>query len=394
MPSEKEQVTADERGLPSLDELTPLTQTLISPELASAFSIADESSKTPADVLSASKASMSSVQRHSSSSHFNSFLPFVAKEQDKSNAVGFERARAMVVETETAKSDLGHGGISFGPFASNTAGFNPGATMQQGAMELSRKVETVMLPSIMNTLPYSAYERRTESSYVGGAGASDSSNGGGSQPKRARTQQAADGADSEEGDSGGGPENSGEDQAARTLKRPRLVWTPQLHKRFVDAVAHLGIKNAVPKTIMQLMNVEGLTRENVASHLQKYRLYLKRMQGLTSEGPTASDQLFASTPIPPGLAASANFLPSHRDDVVAIPFAPPMLPVAMPGLNPASMGAALAYGAFDQHPYAAVMRANAQRFAAGEHRELGMDNQAPSNSSQRPILTLFPTSSH
>ncbi|KAI7731116.1 hypothetical protein M8C21_011352, partial [Ambrosia artemisiifolia] len=72
------------------------------------------------------------------------------------------------------------------------------------------------------------------------------------------------------------------DEPARTLKRPRLVWTPQLHKRFVDAVAHLGIKNAVPKTIMQLMNIDGLTRENVASHLQKYRLYLKRMQGLNS----------------------------------------------------------------------------------------------------------------
>lgn len=27
------------------------------------------------------------------------------------------------------------------------------------------------------------------------------------------------------------------------------------------------------------MNVEGMTRENVASHLQKYRLYLKRMAG-------------------------------------------------------------------------------------------------------------------
>lgn len=98
------------------------------------------------------------------------------------------------------------------------------------------------------------------------------------------------------------------DDSARTLKRPRLVWTPQLHKRFVDAVAHLGIKNAVPKTIMQLMSVDGLTRENVASHLQKYRLYLKRMQGLSSStaGPpmpmsaadAATEQLFASNPIP------------------------------------------------------------------------------------------------
>ncbi|GJN16599.1 hypothetical protein PR202_gb03602 [Eleusine coracana subsp. coracana] len=84
-------------------------------------------------------------------------------------------------------------------------------------------------------------------------------------------------------------------------KRPRLVWTPQLHKRFVDVVAHLGIKNAVPKTIMQLMNVEGLTRENVASHLQKYRLYVKRMQGLSNEGPSPSDHIFASTPVPQAL---------------------------------------------------------------------------------------------
>ena len=31
----------------------------------------------------------------------------------------------------------------------------------------------------------------------------------------------------------------------------------------------------MPKQILQLMNVEGMTRENVASHLQKYRLHLK-----------------------------------------------------------------------------------------------------------------------
>jgi len=70
-----------------------------------------------------------------------------------------------------------------------------------------------------------------------------------------------------------------DDDSAQATKRPRLVWTPPLHKRFVDAVSHLGNKSAVPKTIMQLMNVDGLSRENVASHLQKYRLYLKRLRG-------------------------------------------------------------------------------------------------------------------
>ncbi|CAN6894262.1 unnamed protein product [Brassica oleracea] len=113
------------------------------------------------------------------------------------------------------------------------------------------------------------------------------------------------------------------DEPARTLKRPRLVWTPQLHKRFVDAVAHLGIKNAVPKTIMQLMSVDGLTRENVASHLQKYRLYLKRMQGGLSSGggggsDPATDRLFASSPVP------AHFLHPNRSDH----FMPSFVPIA------------------------------------------------------------------
>ncbi|KAL5226835.1 hypothetical protein ABZP36_015100 [Zizania latifolia] len=103
----------------------------------------------------------------------------------------------------------------------------------------------------------------------------------------------------DEAESGAGA--GGAAAAAEGGKRPRLVWTPQLHKRFVDVVAHLGMKNAVPKTIMQLMNVEGLTRENVASHLQKYRLYVKRMQGLSNEGPSPSDHIFASTPIPHNL---------------------------------------------------------------------------------------------
>ncbi|RVW56938.1 Transcription factor LUX [Vitis vinifera] len=125
--------------------------------------------------------------------------------------------------------------------------------------------------------------------------------GSGSESRKVRKVDCA-----EEADSAMRTENSNDDPSARTLKRPRLVWTPQLHKRFVDVVGHLGIKNAVPKTIMQLMNVEGLTRENVASHLQKYRLYLKRMQGLSNEGPSSSDHLFASTPVPQSLHESGG----------------------------------------------------------------------------------------
>lgn len=66
-------------------------------------------------------------------------------------------------------------------------------------------------------------------------------------------------------------------------KKPRVVWSVELHQQFVNAVNQLGIDKAVPKRILELMNVHGLTRENVASHLQKYRLYLKRISGVAHE---------------------------------------------------------------------------------------------------------------
>eukprot|EP00891_Asterochloris_glomerata_P005314 jgi/Astpho2/5314/e_gw1.00075.53.1_t len=70
------------------------------------------------------------------------------------------------------------------------------------------------------------------------------------------------------------------DDAEPSLKKPRVVWSVEMHQQFVNAVNQLGIDKAVPKRILDLMNVEGLTRENVASHLQKYRLYLKRVSGV------------------------------------------------------------------------------------------------------------------
>ncbi|GJT74788.1 two-component response regulator ARR12-like protein [Tanacetum coccineum] len=72
-------------------------------------------------------------------------------------------------------------------------------------------------------------------------------------------------------------DNGNEDDKSSTQKKPRVVWFIELHRKFIAAVNSLGIEKAVPKRILDLMNVEGLTRENVASHLQKYRLYLKRI---------------------------------------------------------------------------------------------------------------------
>lgn len=73
------------------------------------------------------------------------------------------------------------------------------------------------------------------------------------------------------------------DEDPSAQKKPRVVWSVELHRKFVTAVNQLGIDKAVPKKILELMNVEKLTRENVASHLQKFRLYLKRISCVANQ---------------------------------------------------------------------------------------------------------------
>ncbi|ERN09248.1 hypothetical protein AMTRI_Chr13g115240 [Amborella trichopoda] len=60
-------------------------------------------------------------------------------------------------------------------------------------------------------------------------------------------------------------------------KKMKVDWTPELHRRFVQAVEQLGIDQAIPSRILELMKVEGLTRHNVASHLQKYRIHRRHV---------------------------------------------------------------------------------------------------------------------
>ncbi|KAK1406057.1 hypothetical protein QVD17_42254 [Tagetes erecta] len=81
---------------------------------------------------------------------------------------------------------------------------------------------------------------------------------------------------------------------AASAKKARVVWTVDLHQKFVKAVNLIGFEKVGPKKILDLMNVPWLTRENVASHLQKYRLYLTRLQKddlkTSSSGPKHPDR--------------------------------------------------------------------------------------------------------
>ncbi|VFQ66407.1 unnamed protein product [Cuscuta campestris] len=67
-------------------------------------------------------------------------------------------------------------------------------------------------------------------------------------------------------------------ETTKAYKRKLKVdWTPELHKKFVQAVEQLGLDQAIPSRILELMKVEGLTRHNVASHLQKYRMHRRQI---------------------------------------------------------------------------------------------------------------------
>ncbi|CAF2054634.1 hypothetical protein Bca4012_097914 [Brassica carinata] len=66
-------------------------------------------------------------------------------------------------------------------------------------------------------------------------------------------------------------------QQQELSRKQRRCWTPELHRRFVDALQQLGGPGvATPKQIREHMQEEGLTNDEVKSHLQKYRLHIRK----------------------------------------------------------------------------------------------------------------------
>ncbi len=128
-------------------------------------------------------------------------------------------------------------------------------------------------------------QQETQSRRTGGGGSSRPSGGAGG------SRRSDDSSDGEEGGAEVGE------------KKVRFVWTPDLHCRFENAVHRLGVAHAKPQAIQQLMNCEGEgapTRQNIKSHLQKYRLLLQK-QGL--HDPTA---MSAPPPPTPGGGGGAD----------------------------------------------------------------------------------------
>lgn len=72
----------------------------------------------------------------------------------------------------------------------------------------------------------------------------------------------------------------------QTNRKQRRCWSPELHRRFVNALQQLGGSQvATPKQIRELMQVDGLTNDEVKSHLQKYRLHTRRTSPAASAAP-------------------------------------------------------------------------------------------------------------
>ncbi|RVW28447.1 Two-component response regulator ARR2 [Vitis vinifera] len=81
-----------------------------------------------------------------------------------------------------------------------------------------------------------------------------------------------------------------------TTKKTKVIWTTALHNRFLEAIRKIGLERAVPKRILEVMNMPGLTRDNVASHLQKYRIFLKRVtEASNSDGSSTGKNIIEKT---------------------------------------------------------------------------------------------------
>ncbi|KAG6730731.1 hypothetical protein I3842_01G095200 [Carya illinoinensis] len=70
-----------------------------------------------------------------------------------------------------------------------------------------------------------------------------------------------------------GKEDHGDENNPTGTKKAKLVWLASLHNHFLQAIRRIGLEKAIPKSILQFINVPGITREKEESHLQVWFSY-------------------------------------------------------------------------------------------------------------------------
>ncbi|KAI3730561.1 hypothetical protein L1987_61732 [Smallanthus sonchifolius] len=92
-------------------------------------------------------------------------------------------------------------------------------------------------------------------------------------PFRKKKTTGSSSADKAGGGGVDGGDHDGGDKG-RSNKKERRCWSPELHRRFLHALQQLGGAHvATPKQIKEIMNVNGLTSDEIKSHLQKVEPY-------------------------------------------------------------------------------------------------------------------------
>ncbi|KEH26142.1 response regulator receiver domain protein [Medicago truncatula] len=89
-------------------------------------------------------------------------------------------------------------------------------------------------------------------------------------------------------------------------KKNRLKWSQAMQQEFLRAVNQFGLDNAKPKKIIEVMNVPGLTKEHIASHLQKLRIALKNEMPKGKWKKSKQDQCHHPTETQLGLEAAKS----------------------------------------------------------------------------------------